>query len=243
MNCIELERALQEQLDQRAPPDCSEWETHLAQCESCRSLRERYVTLHEATLAWRRLVPAVNLAAAVLTDLESETPRSRTAAPRPEPSTPATVRRVATRLHLSRSILTLAMGGLAAAVLAASTPLPGPHPTASHPTAVHRTGTLPGRGLELAALDSAPPLQNLILSAQAAYSSLAVETAGALEEAALFWPSRPGWHPPTRDAERPLLPNGEEFIDGVRRELQPLESGLGTALDFLWSRLPDTPAT
>jgi hypothetical protein len=84
-------------------------------------------------------------------------------------------------------------------------------------------------------------LEELVETAQAAYTNLARETAVAVRDAAVFVPTS---SPSAEEAPRPsLAPEGTmTWVGGFGKELQPIRSTVGEALGFLWSAVPAEPA-
>ncbi|HVW01034.1 MAG TPA: hypothetical protein VHB77_11865 [Planctomycetaceae bacterium] len=231
MNCIEFEQLLERQIEEREPLDSSAPPSHVTACPACRGLWDRQILLEEALAAWK-----VEPLAADLTDRILGHVRASTVV---VPAAPDAVPTVAAETHSAPAAVwsldraRIALCGLAALFVAAVLW------SDRFESAPGKSGPTVAEMAQPRDIDpEMPQIDVLMASAQTAYRELAHGTAEMAQLPVI--PSTPVELPPTGAP----IPQPLTWFGGVGHELAPLQTEVGSALNFLWDTLPgDDPST
>jgi hypothetical protein len=227
MNCAEFEACLNEQLDGSHLGQAADLAEHAAHCPTCRATREGYRLLRDGIAAWRREIPDVDLAEAVVFGLKHSADRMQA-----KPVTAAHFPTIS-RQRRRRSLALAISGAAALVIVTALIPVLRRHGQSTVPvvqSAATQRDLAAQNGASIPQLTRRDALQPE--SDRVPYYDLAQRAAGALDQMTML--VLPGEGTPQNAAPEPPAERPAGWIDDVEDQLKPVGRSLGNAFDFLW---------
>lgn len=251
MNCADFERNLNECFTASGLSETAELQRHAGECLACHETWERFRLLNDATLAWRKQVPDVDLTGAVVLGAQSQAAGASSAEKRPilktisngagprarhSAGTASIVARgpwVEYRLFSRRAaaISVAVFAAVSAAILTAFFWRGDAHVEQVTQSSLSQPKSSSDRLAERAVPRPGPSSRQVGQLEPPLYLDLAEQAAGALGEATAF--VMPGASSDMSNSRHSQESAGE-WIDGLQHQLRPIGRSLEDAFDFLW---------